>query len=67
MNGTTMAAPSLKWTIVLGILIRKKDGNHACAADLYGFTVSGNTSSYQPVVSARTNRRARQAAIRFRE
>jgi len=57
MNGTTMVAPSLKWTIVLGILIRKKEGNHACAADLYGFTASGNTSGYQPVVSARANLR----------
>jgi hypothetical protein len=57
MNGTTMAAPSLKWTIVLGILIRKKEGNHACAAVLYGFTALGHTSSYQPVVSAHANRR----------
>ncbi|MBH0206916.1 MAG: hypothetical protein HP498_14075 [Nitrospira sp.] len=52
-----MAAPSLKWTIVLGILLREKEGNHACAADLYGFTALGNTSSYQPVESARANRR----------
>jgi hypothetical protein len=57
MNETTMAASSLKWIIVLGILIRKKEGNHACAADLYGFTALGDTNGYQPVVSARANRR----------